>query len=415
MILHFGLGAFHRAHQAVHTQEAGDGWPICAVAPRSPGVVRALRAQDHRYTLLVRDGADVSATTIACIRQTLHAPTEAEQVVQRVADPAVRVITLTITEKAYDDSRPGSPIGLLAAGLLRRGGAPVAVVSCDNLLANGPRVREAVLRACGSAVENVSFPATMVDRMVPATTPADLATAAELTGRADLAAVVAEPFSQWVLQDDFPAGRPAWERAGAQFVAEVEPFERVKLRVLNGVHSTLAYTGALTGHEYIADTLDDPVLARLTERLLREDVLPTLTAPPGLDLPKYSEQVLTRMRNRALRHRCAQVAADGSLKVPIRLLGTISDRLAAGAIPRWACLAVAAWLRHTTVSADDSGRPVPVSDPQADRLRELAHDPRALLAAVAPEPAAHEGFVARVRADLADFAAHGVRECLARA
>ncbi|QFY05794.1 mannitol dehydrogenase family protein [Nonomuraea phyllanthi] len=418
MILHFGLGAFHRAHQAVHTQEAGDGWAICSVAPRSPDVVRALRAQNHRYTLLVREGEDVSATEISSVRRTLHAPTETEQVIQHVADPAVRVITLTITEKAYADAGPGSPIGLLAAGLARRtaaGAGPVAVVSCDNLLSNGPRLREAVLRVSGNVPEEVSFPATVVDRMVPATTPEDLATAAKLTGREDLAAVVAEPYSQWVLQDDFPGGRPAWERAGAQFVADVEPYERVKLRVLNGVHSTLAYTGALTGHEYVSGALDDPVLARLAERLIREDVLPVLTAPPGVDLPEYGAQVLARMRNRALRHRCAQIAMDGSLKVPIRLLGTVRDRLAAGGMPRWACLAVAAWLRHVTVSTDDAGRPVEVDDPRADDLRRLAHSPRRLIAAVAPDLADHAEVVARISADLADFAAYGVRECLERA
>ncbi|MFG1976659.1 mannitol dehydrogenase family protein [Nonomuraea fuscirosea] len=418
MIVHLGLGAFHRAHQAVHTQEAGDGWAICAVAPRSPDVVRALRAQDHRYTLLVRDGDDVSATEISSVRRVLHAPTETEQVVRQVADPATRVITLTITEKAYADTRPGSAIGLLAAGLTRRaadGGGPVAVVSCDNLLANGRRLREAVRNVCGSVPEGVSFPATVVDRMVPATTREDLATAAKLTGREDLAAVVAEPYSQWVLQDDFPGGRPAWERAGARFVADVEPYERAKLRILNGAHSTLAYTGALTGVEHVADALGDPVLARLAGRLIREDVLPTLTAPPGVDLREYGERVLARMRNRALRHRCAQIAMDGSLKVPIRLLGTVRDRLATGGMPRWACLAVAAWLRHVTVSADDAGRPVEVSDPRADELRRLAHDPRGLLAAVAPDLADHAEVAGRIRADLADFAAYGVRDCLSGA
>ncbi|MET8864259.1 mannitol dehydrogenase family protein [Nonomuraea sp. NPDC004580] len=415
MILHFGLGAFHRAHQAVHTQEAGDGWTICAVAPRSPDVVRALRAQDHRYTLLVRDGERVSATEVTSIRRTLHAPTQAEEVVRYVADPSVRVITLTITEKAYADTAPGSPIGLLAAGLSRRsaaGAGPVAVVSCDNLLANGARVREAVQHACGNVPEGVSFPATVVDRMVPATTPGDLATAERLTGRPDLAAVVAEPFNQWVLQDDFPGGRPSWERAGARFVADVEPYERAKLRVLNGVHSALAYTGALTGHEYIADALDDPPLAHLAERLLSEDVLPTLTPPPGVDLPSYGEQVVSRMRNRALRHRCAQIAIDGSLKVPIRLLGTARDRLTAGAFPRWTCLAVAAWLRHVTVSVDDAGHPVDVNDPRAEDLRRLAHAPERLLAAVAPDLTGHPDFTTHLRTALSDFAKHGVRETL---
>ncbi len=157
------------------------------------------------------------------------------------------------------------------------------------------------------------------------------------------------------------------------------------------------------------------MLARLAERLLHEDVLPALTPPPGVDLREYGAQVLDRMRNRALRHRCAQIAMDGSLKVPIRLLGTVRDRLAAGAMPRWACLAVAAWLRHVTVATDDAGRPVEVSDPRAGDLRRLAHDPVRLLAAVAPDLADHAEVAARIRADLADFAAYGVRDCLRNA
>ncbi|GAA3125576.1 hypothetical protein [Nonomuraea salmonea] len=227
--------------------------------------------------------------------------------------------------------------------------------------------------------------------------------------------MVAEPFSQWVLQDDFPGGRPSWERAGARFVADVEPYEQAKLRVLNGVHSALAYTGALTGHEYIADALDDPPLAHLAERLLAEDVLPTLTPPPGVDLPSYGEQVVTRMRNRALRHRCAQIAMDGSLKVPIRLLGTARDRLAAGAFPQWACLAVAAWLRHVTVSLDDAGHPVDVNDPRAEDLRRLAHAPERLLAEVVPDLADHPDFTTHLRNTLSDFAEHGVRASLTHA
>ncbi|WP_181448646.1 mannitol dehydrogenase family protein [Nonomuraea aridisoli] len=400
MILHFGLGAFHRAHQAVHTQEAGDGWWIRAVAPRSAEIVEALRAQAHRYTVLVRDGRQVTSVPVASIRQALHAPTDTPEVLELVADPAVRVITLTITEKAYADLSPSGPIGLLAAGLARRT-APVAVVSCDNLLDNGRRTREAVAKAGAADLGHVTFPATVVDRMVPATTPADRAYAR------DRAVVVAEPYSQWVLQDEFPAGRPAWERAGAVFAADVEPYERAKLRILNGVHSALAYTGALTGHEHISDTLADPALSRLAVLLL-EDVLPTLTPPPGLDLAAYGESVLGRMRNTALRHRCDQVAQDGSLKVPIRLLGTVRDALAAGTVPRWTCLAVAAWLRHVTVSVSDAGLPVVVTDPAADHLRSLSGDLGHLLAAVAPDLAEHQAFRSQVAADLAAFAKHGV-------
>ncbi|MEV4395864.1 mannitol dehydrogenase family protein [Nonomuraea sp. NPDC049607] len=406
-VVHVGLGAFHRAHQAVYTEDAG--WEVCAVAPRSAEVVRALRERGHRYTLLVRDGERATARTISSIRATLHAPTERDRVVAVLADPETTVVTLTVTEKAY---RPGGAVvALLAEGLAaraRKDAGPLAVVSCDNVPGNGRRLRELFQEYAGIGAE-VTFPGTVVDRIVPAATREDR----ELTG--DPAVVVAEPYTHWVLEDGFPAARPEWERGGALFTADVTPHEQAKIRILNGTHSTLAYTGALIGHEHIATALADPALEALAHRLTAEDVLPSLTPPDGLDLAVYTAAILARMRNTALRHRCAQVAIDGSLKVPIRLLGTVRDRLAAGAHPRWACLAVAAWLRHVRGGVDDRGRPLEVSDPLADRLRSLPPEealrvPEVFGADLPDEPA----FTGQVLADLRDLARHGAAAVIRR-
>lgn len=427
-VLHFGLGAFHRAHQAVYTHLAGDDWGVCAVAPRSAGVVEALRAQGHRYNVLVREHDRAWTEPVTAIRRTLHAPTQRAEVIARLADPATRVVTLTITEKAYADTSHGAPVRLLADGLAARaaaGGPPLAVVCCDNLPGNGLATRRAVLAACDDrtaawVADDVAFPATVVDRIVPATSPADHALAAELAGAPDGAAVVAEPYRMWVLQDHFPGGRPGWERAGALFTDDVARHERAKIRVLNGVHSALAYAGALTGHDRIDQALDDPALAAFAESLAHRDVLPTLDPPPGTDLGEYAATVLRRMRNPALGHRCAQVAADGSLKVPIRLLGTVRERLAAGAEPRWAGLAVAAWLRHVVTGTADDGRPVEVTDPNAARLRELARgEPARHLDALlgADDVFGHDlpyerRFTDLLRADLRAMARHGAGELI---
>ncbi|MER6509859.1 mannitol dehydrogenase family protein [Nonomuraea sp. NPDC001636] len=404
-VVHLGLGAFHRAHQAVYTEDAG--WEVCAVAPRSAEVVRALRERGHRYTLLVRDGDHATARTVSSIRATLHAPTERDRVVAVLADPRTTVVTLTVTEKAY---RPDSAvIALLAEGLAARAAkdaGPLAVVSCDNLPGNGRRLSSLFEGRIGPGV---TFPATVVDRIVPAATAEDR----ELTG--DPAVVVAEPYTQWVLEDGFPAARPAWERGGALFTADVTPYEQAKLRILNGTHSTLAYAGALIGHEHIADALADPALEALAHRLAAEDVLPSLTPPDGMDLEVYAAAILARMRNTALRHRCAQVAIDGSLKVPIRLLGTVRDRLAAGAHPRWACLAVAAWLRHVSGGVDDRGRPLEVSDPLADRLRAMPPEELLAVPEVFGEDLPYEpAFTGQVLADLRDLARHGAAAVIRR-
>ncbi|WP_426505162.1 mannitol dehydrogenase family protein [Dactylosporangium sp. McL0621] len=370
-IVHLGLGAFHRAHQAVFTEDAivkgGGDWGIAAVAPRSRAVLDPLLEQDLLYSVLTVDGERVSPRVLGVHTQGLHAASQPEAVERLLADPAVRVVTLTVTEKAY---RADAPVmRLLLSGLRARAAtqAPIALVSCDNLPSNGRRLRELVTAELGTA-DFVSFPSTMVDRIVPASTDATYATARNVLGLEDRATVAAEPFSQWVIEDDFPGGRPAWDLAGAILTDDVAPWEGLKLRMLLGAHSALAYLGALAGAPTIDRALELPGMRAAMERFIRTDIAPTLSPPEGLSLQRYGESVLERFANPALRHRTLQVAMDGSQKLPQRLLGTIADRRAAGSVPVYATLVLAAWMRFVRGAADD-GTPLPLDDPLADRLR----------------------------------------------
>jgi fructuronate reductase len=405
-IVHLGLGAFHRAHQAVYTEEAiaadGGDWGIVAVAPRRRHLVDALAAQDGLFSVTRRDGTGAATRVVGALAAVRHAPSDPYAVVALLADPAIRVVTLTVTEKAYlldpatgrlradralraeltGQAAPASVPGLLVAGMAARCRAdagPVALVSCDNLPANGRRLRDAVSQALALAGpdgvrvtdwvrENVSFPGTMVDRIVPATTPATLAGAQAALGVADLAAVAAEPYRQWVIEDDFPGGRPGWEAAGAILTDDAGPYERLKLRCLNGVHSALAYLGALAGCQTIADALALPGLPVVLERFVAEEIALSLDPPRGLSVVEYGHSVLARFANPAIEHRTRQVAMDGSQKLPQRILHTMADLRAAGTAPRWAALVVAAWMRFVT-GYDDAGRPLPLRDPLAGEIR----------------------------------------------
>ena len=415
-IVHLGLGAFHRAHQAVFTEQAarvtGDArWGIAGVSQRSASVRDQLAPQDGLYSVLERGLGAPTIQVIGSIREVLTAPEDPEAVVARIADPAVAVVTLTVTEKGYRAAGgggldltdpeiladlagrpPGTVVGQLAAGLARRaetGAAPLTVLSCDNLVANGPFLRRLMTDyAEASSVKGLPgqlgaarFPASMVDRIVPATTVDDREEVARLLGVRDEAVVVAEPFLQWVIEDDFAAARPAWEQAGAVLTNDVAPWEQAKLRMLNATHSMLAYLGGLRGYETIAEAVRDDELAGLARALMTSDVVPTLTPPAGLDLTEYGASVLERFANPALKHRTAQVAMDGSVKLPVRLLGTVRDRLAAGAEPRLASLAVAGWMVYVARGVDARGQALTLDDPQADKLK-------AALDGVGSQPAA---------------------------
>jgi fructuronate reductase len=376
-IVHLGIGAFHRAHQAVYTEDAGDGWGICGITQRSATVAGRLAPQDGLYSVLERGPGPASARVIGAVREVLTG----EATAKRITDPAVKVVSLTVTEKGYrhdpatgrlrgDDPEisldlagrpPHTVIGRLVRGLAGRE-APVTVLCCDNLTANGETVRALVEEYCergGIRLPcEVSFPSTMVDRITPATTRADLDEAERLLGVRDEAVVVTEPFSQWVIEDVFPAGRPAWDSSGAILTGDVAPYEKMKLRLLNGSHSMLAYLGS--SFEYVFEAID--VLGDAIRHFMDEDASPTLDVPPGFDLAAYKSSLLERFANPALRHRVAQIAMDGSQKLPQRLLSVVRDRLAAGAEPRWAALAVAAWMRHVQTARV-------LDDPMADPLR----------------------------------------------
>ena len=405
-VVHLGLGAFHRAHQAVVTDEllAHDPrWGIYGVSMKTPRAIAALAEQDGLYTLLVKDPAGVAARVVGAVRETVYAPADPAALVRRMSDPRVHVVTLTVTEKGYchdpasgrlaldhpdirhDLEHPATPrsaVGLLVAALEARratGAGALNIVCCDNLPHNG-RVVEGLVGAFAAArsadladwiERHAAFPCTMVDRIVPATTGADVADVERRLGLADAAPVVAEPFLQWVIENRFAAPRPAWEIAGGQLVADVAPFETMKLRLLNGSHSTLAYLGFLAGHATIAQAAGDPALGRLVERLMAEEIAPTLAVPPGVDLARYRATLIERFRNPALPHRTAQVAMDGSQKLPQRLLGTIRDRLAGGGSVRHLTLAVAGWMRYAA-GVDERGAKIEVNDPMAGRLAHAA-------------------------------------------
>ncbi|MGN9910789.1 mannitol dehydrogenase family protein [Phytohabitans sp. LJ34] len=404
-IVHLGLGAFHRAHQAVYTEaaiaEAGGDWGIVGVAPRSTEVFSRLAEQDNLFSVTSLSNGEARTHVIGALAGVRHAASDPMAVVALLADPAIRVVTLTVTEKAYQmdpatgrlrpdpavaadlvgDGPPATVPGLLVRGLIARaraGAGPVALVSCDNLPSNGKRLRGLVTQALAyggtedALVEwvrgNVTFPGTMVDRIVPATTAETLATAERVLGVSDQAAVAAEPYMQWVIEDDFPAGRPAWERAGAVLTGDASPWEGLKLRSLNGVHSAIAYLGALAGREMIAEALEIPGMTAMLRRFVAEDVAGSLTPPDGVSVVEYGDSVLERFANAAIRYRTTQVAMDGSQKLPQRVLHTIVDRRAAGASPRWGALVLAAWMRFVQ-GESDAGQPLPLDDPLAERIR----------------------------------------------
>lgn len=398
-IVHLGIGAFHRAHMADYIDRAlaaGDHrWGITGVSLRSPGVRDQLEPQDGLYTLVTRDGGGDRLRVIGAVQRVLVAAENPAAVIAAMAHPDVRIISLTVTEKGYchdpasgalnpahpdiahDLANPNSPrsaIGYLAAALAARragGAGPVSVLSCDNLPHNGAVlarvVREFALLSAPSLPEwieaNVTFPATMVDRIVPATTEADRAALAARLGCEDHGMVKAEPFTQWVIEDAFAAGRPDLAAFGVQLVDDVRPWELAKLRMLNGSHSTIAYMGLARGYEFVDQAIADPAIAATVTALMQE-AASTLPPMPGFDPAECARALLARFVNPALEHRLAQIAMDGSQKLPQRLVQTVADRLAAGYEAPAAARGIAAWMAHLSGPH--------VNDPLADQLVPLA-------------------------------------------
>ena len=405
-IVHLGLGAFARAHLCEYTEDAlaleFGAWGVVGASLQRPDQRDRLAPQDGLYTLLKRAPAGPELRIIGCVGEVLVAPESPAALIANLAAPETRIVSLTVTEKGYchdpatgrlkadhpdivhdlaNPDAPRSAVGILVAGLERRRAAglgPFTALSCDNLPHNGGVLRGLVRdfaalsddALAGWIEANGAFPATMVDRIVPATTDADIAEVAGLIGAEDAAPVIGEPFRQWAIQDVFAAGRPAWDRVGAQMVSEVAPFEFMKLRMLNGAHSSLAYLGYLAGHETVSEASSDPVLARFLQGLWAQ-IIPTVPAPQGVVLADYGDALLARFRNPAIRHRTWQIAMDGSQKLPQRLLGTIRDRLKAGAPIDHLALGVAAWMRYVS-GTDEKGAAIDVRDPLAATYVEKA-------------------------------------------
>ncbi len=455
-IVHLGLGAFFRAHGAVYIAEAmqksGGDWGIVGVSLVRPDQRDMLAPQGFAYTAVELGPDGQTARLISVINDVLVARENPKAVLDAMSDPAIRIVSLTVTEKGYchepstgrlnrdhpdirhdleNTDAPRSAIGFLVLALQRRraqGKRPFTVLCCDNLPENGKVVRGVVLEFAGLVDPALSewiaaegaFPSTMVDRIVPATKPADIERLAETTGVLDLSPVMHEPFRQWVVEDRFVDGdRPDLGAVGVQLVTNVTPFEHMKLRCLNGTHSSLAYLGYLAGHETISDTVADPVFAGFCKNLWKAEITPGLTPPEGVDLAAYTHALLDRYSNPAIRHLTWQIAMDGSQKLPQRILGTLSENLAAGRPVAGLTLAVAAWMRYVG-GTDEKGNPVDVRDPLAARLKSLsdgagtpATKVAALLAVAEIFPAAlaaNENFRTRLTEAYTGLLANGSRK-----
>ena len=377
-IVHLGVGAFHRAHQAAYVDDclaAGEtGWGIVGVSLRSADTRDALAPQDGLYTLAIRSSGGEQLRVVGAIQSMLVAPEDPGAVLAALTDPRTRIVTLTITEKAYlraadgsldkthpdivhDLANPQSPKtahGFLTESLARRrtaGVPPFTVLCCDNLPANGATLHRllvefATLRDAGLVrhiADEVAFPSSMVDRIVPATTDADRVRIAGQLGVEDAWPVMTEPFCQWVVEDNFPAGRPAWENFGVTMVRDVGPFEDMKLRLLNGSHSGIAYLGLLSGHATVDRAFADPSIRQFVDALWAE-AISTLPEDAGLDTSAYTAELTERFSNTALAHRTAQIANDGSQKLPQRIVASAVECIEAGGEFVHLTLVVAAWI-----------------------------------------------------------------------
>ncbi len=389
-ILHFGMGAFHRAHQAVYTDDAiaatGDIWGITGVSLRSPAVAAQLNPQDGLYTVSIRSSTGARQRLIGSLRSVLVASQATPAVVAAVASPQTHIISFTVSEKGYCRDAGGS-LDLALAGvhslyrylrdglaLRQQAGLPgVTLLSCDNLAGNGRQLAALLtqyLEATAPALtrwfhDHCTCPATMLDRIVPASSAADLDQHATSLGLRDEAAVFTEEFTQWVIEDRFAGPRPQWEAGGAQFTRHVQAYETAKLRMLNGAHSALAYIGLARGHEFVHEAVADLPLRSLVERLMREEAATSLTAAPGQDLGRHADALLQRFANPALRHRLLQISMDGSQKIPQRWLETLAFHQRTGRACASILTALAAWIRFVR------GDRWQVDDPRAAELAGL--------------------------------------------
>lgn len=462
--VHIGLGAFHRAHQALYTEavinQTGDTrWGIAGVSLRSPEVASRLLPQDRLYSVMERHGDEVHGRIVGALTQAWHAPSQWLAVRSALANPEVKVVSLTVTEKAYGHlaasgsldlghpevaadlalpagaqppdpaTAPHSVLGALCAGLSQRpDGALLNVVCCDNMNRNGELLRGLMLEFAQTSqgtpaglVERIrhqlSFPNTMVDRIVPAATTDSLDWASARLGLRDESALVCEPFTQWVIEDRFITDRPAWELAGAMVVSDVGPFQDMKLRLLNAAHSAMAYLGQLCDLATVADVMAHPVLSRFVRSLMRDELLGVTPIPPGYSATAYIDELLRRFENPSLAHRTEQIAMDGTQKVAVRWLPAFREALRRERALPCLELALAAWLHQLQTTRSQSGAQLAIQDPGAPALQSRLRESKSALDAVR-SACAHEAvfgvndwpeaWVSRVADALSRIRQHGV-------
>ncbi|MBK5144326.1 fructuronate reductase [Budviciaceae bacterium BWR-B9] len=404
-IVHLGFGAFHRAHQALLTnrvlQQSGGDWGICEVNLFGGEVlIETLRQQNHLYSVLEKGAESNQALIIGSVTESLHSELDGmESVIEKMAEPQVAIVSMTITEKGYcvlpggggldvsnalikadllQPQQPKSAIGVIVEALRRRrerGLVPFTVLSCDNIPENGHIVKQAVIglaKASNAELadwinQNVPFPSTMVDRIVPAITDETLAEIEQALGVSDPCGIACEPFIQWVVEDNFIAGRPQWETIGAELVDNVLPYEEMKLRMLNGSHSFLAYLGYLAGYQHINDCMTDSAYRTAAHRLMLQEQAPTLSLK-NVDLASYADRLIERYSNPSLKHRTWQIAMDGTQKLPQRMLDSVRWHLAHNSSFDCLALGIAGWMRYVG-GMDDAGTVIDVRDPMAERLK----------------------------------------------
>jgi fructuronate reductase len=383
-IVHFGIGAFHRAHQAVYTDDAMNAgardWGIIGVSLRSPAVAAQLNPQDGLYSVTERSENGDKSRVIGAVQKVLVAADEPDAVIAALACEDTHIVSFTITEKGYCRAPDGSldftqadeksAYAYLTAALRQRRAAKLGgltLLSCDNLAGNGAQLAvlmRAYLEGCAPDLvhwfeDQCSCPSTMIDRIVPATTDSDRESIAAILGDVDQAAVITEPFTQWVIEDHFVGKRPCWDVGGAQFTKDVAPFETAKLRMLNGAHSALAYIGLQKGLEYVHQAIADPHILALVHTLMRDEAANSLQPAAGQNLASYADALIARFANPALNHRLIQIAMDGSQKIPQRWLETLAFHQQQGQQCPAIFEAVAAWIIHirgTTHIVDDPMR-----------------------------------------------------------
>ncbi|RFA12086.1 mannitol dehydrogenase [Subtercola boreus] len=410
-IVHFGLGNFHRAHQAMYIDRLmNDGlaldWAICGVGvmPSDAAMRDALNSQSGLYSLTLKhpDGT-LEPRIIGAIKEYLFAPDDPRAVIAKLADPAVRIVSLTITEGGYNvnqvtgdfdlenpaiaadlkpNTLPRTVFGLITAGLHERhmnGIPPFTVMSCDNIQGNGEVARKSILSYSRAKDEDlaawieseVRFPNSMVDRITPVTTDGDRTLIRDTFEIDDLWPVVSEPFTQWVLEDDFALGRPPFEEVGVQLVDDVEPYELMKLRLLNASHQAMAYFGYLSGHRYVHEAAADPLVHELLRRYMDDEATPTLQPVPGINLDVYKRTLLERFANPAVRDTLARLCAESSDRIPKWLLPVVRANLTAGSPVRLSAAIVASWARYDE-GIDEQGETISIVDRLANQLTAAA-------------------------------------------